>query len=111
MDIQTRKVANATLVSISGRLDAVTAPVYEKAVAQLMSSAEIAFIVDFDALDYISSAGLRALLVTAKQLKGKSGQIRFANVKGTVKEVFEISGFGAIFQIDDSVASALSKLS
>lgn len=111
MDIQTRKVANATLVSISGRLDAVTAPVYEKAVAQLMGSAEIALIVDFDALDYISSAGLRALLVTAKQLKGKNGQIRFANVKGTVKEVFDISGFGAIFQIDDSVASALSKLS
>jgi len=60
--------------------------------------------------DYISSAGVRGLLVTAKQLKGKGGQIRCANVKGTVKEVFDISGFGAILQMDDSVETALAKL-
>jgi stage II sporulation protein AA (anti-sigma F factor antagonist) len=53
---------------------------------------------------------LRGLLVTAKQLKGKGGQVRCANVKGTVKDVFDISGFGAIFQMDDSVSDALAKL-
>jgi len=53
---------------------------------------------------------LRGLLVTAKQLKGKGGQVRFANVKGTVQEVFDISGFGSIFQMDDSVDTSLAKL-
>ncbi|MBL0225130.1 MAG: STAS domain-containing protein [Geobacteraceae bacterium] len=110
MEIQTKKEANATVVTITGRLDAVTAPVYEKAVIELITAGELKLIVDFDSLDYISSAGLRGLLVTAKQLKGKGGQVRCANVKGTVKEVFDISGFGSIFQMDDSVADSLAKL-
>ena len=110
MEIRTKKEASATVVTISGRLDAVTAPEYEKAVNELIFAGEIKLVVDFDGLDYISSAGLRGLLVTAKQLKGKGGQIRCANVKGTVKEVFDISGFGSIFQMDDSVSAALSKL-
>ena len=110
MEIQTKKETNGTVVTISGRLDAVTAPEYEKAVTALITAGEIKLIVDFNALDYISSAGLRGLLVTAKQLKGKGGQVRCANVKGTVKEVFDISGFGAIFQMDDSVADSLAKL-
>ena len=110
MEIHTQKKANATVVTITGRLDAVTAPEYEKSLNDLISGGEIAFVVDFDGLDYISSAGLRGLLVTAKQLKGKDGQIRFANVKGTVKEVFDISGFGTIFQMDDTVDDSLAKL-
>ena len=110
MEIQTKKETNATLVTITGRLDAVTAPEYEKKVNELIAGGDISFVVDFEGLDYISSAGLRGLLVTAKLLKGKGGQIRFANVKGTVKEVFEISGFGSIFQMDDTVAAALAKI-
>lgn len=110
MEIQTKKEANAIVVVITGRLDAVTAPEYEKAVNELICAGEIKIVVDFDGLDYISSAGLRGLLVTAKQLKGKGGQVRCANVKGTVKEVFDISGFGSIFEMDDSVVAALAKL-
>lgn len=111
MEIHSQKEANATVVTISGRLDAVTAPEYEKKLNELIAAEETSFVVDFEQLDYISSAGLRVLLATAKKLKGKGGQIRFANVKGTVKEVFDISGFGSIFQMDDTVAAALSKLS
>jgi len=110
MEMQTRKEANTTVATITGRLDAVTAPEYEKAINELIAGGEIAFVVDFEGLDYISSAGLRALLATAKKLKVKGGQIRFANVKGTVKEVFDISGFGTIFQMDDSVAAALARI-
>jgi stage II sporulation protein AA (anti-sigma F factor antagonist) len=51
------------------------------------------------------------LLVIAKLLKAKSGQVRFANVAGTVKEVFDISGFGSIFQMDTTVADALAAIS
>ena len=110
MDILIAKEANATVVTITGRMDAVTAPQYETAIKELINGGESALVVDFDRLDYISSAGLRGLLVTAKLLKGKGGQVCFANVKGTVKEVFEMSGFGSIFQMDDSVAAALAKI-
>jgi anti-anti-sigma factor len=110
MDIQSVKEANATVLTITGRMDAVTAPEYEKTLKELIAGGENAFVVDFDKLEYISSAGLRGLLVTAKLLKSKGGQIRCANVKGTVKEVFDISGFGSIFQVDDSVAASLAKI-
>lgn len=110
MDIQTVKEADAVVVTITGRLDTVTAPEFEKTLNELIGGGEASFVVNFETLDYISSAGLRVLLAIAKLLKGKSGQIRFANVKGTVKEVFDISGFGSIFQMDDSVAAALAKI-
>ncbi len=111
MDIQTQKEANATVLTLSGRMDAVTAPEFEGVIKQLIADNITSFVVDFQGLDYISSAGLRALLATAKLLKGKGGQLRFANITGTVKEVFDISGFGSIFQMHDSVAAALAEIS
>lgn len=110
MDIQTQKEANANVLALTGRMDAVTAPEFEAAIKQLLADNVICFVVDFKGLDYISSAGLRALLATAKLLKGKGGQLRFANITGTVKEVFDISGFGSIFQMHDSVAAALAEI-
>lgn len=108
MDIQTKKEANAIVVTITGRLDAVTAPEYERQFNEMIASGETRFVVDFEKLEYISSAGLRALLATAKRLKGSGGQVCFANISGMVKEVFNISGFGTIFQMHDSVHGALS---
>lgn len=110
MEIQTRKEANAVVVTINGRLDAVTAPEYEKRLNELIAAEETSFVVDFEQLDYISSAGLRALLATAKRLKVNGGQISFANIRGTVREVFDISGFGSIFQMHDSLATALAMI-
>lgn len=107
MEITTKKEAKATVVKVIGRMDAVTAPVFEKGLRDLIEGGELVFIIDFSDLDYISSAGLRGLLVIAKQLKGKSGQIRCAGATGAVKEVFAISGFGAIFKMDETVAAAL----
>ncbi|MBS1187623.1 MAG: anti-sigma-factor antagonist [Burkholderiaceae bacterium] len=111
MNFQVRKEANATVITLAGRLDAVTVPEYERKVQQLINDGDSRFVVDFDGLAYISSAGLRGLLVMAKLLKAKGGQVRFANVKGAVKEVFAISGFNAIFGMDESVAASLATLS
>lgn len=110
MDIQTSKETNATLITITGRMDAVTAPQYDTTINELVAGGDTRFVVDFKGLDYISSAGLRSLLASAKLLKGKGGQLCFANITGTVKEVFDISGFGSIFQMHDSVASALAAI-
>ncbi|MEI8102287.1 MAG: STAS domain-containing protein [Chlorobium sp.] len=107
MNIQTTKVSTTMVVTVAGRLDAVTAPDYERRFTALIAEGEKRFIVDFEKLDYISSAGLRALLATAKRVKGISGEIALANIGGTVKEVFDISGFGSIFSMYESVDSAL----
>jgi stage II sporulation protein AA (anti-sigma F factor antagonist) len=111
MEFKATTDQSATIVTLSGRLDAVSAPEYEHKIRELIDGGALRFVVDFAQLDYISSAGLRGLLVTAKLLKVKKGELRFANVTGTVKEVFDISGFNSIFQMDDSVAASLAALS
>jgi stage II sporulation protein AA (anti-sigma F factor antagonist) len=110
MDLQTRIENNVIVVTISGRLDAVTAPDYEKRIRELIDSGNSYFVVDFEQLDYISSAGLRALLLMAKLLKEKGGQVCLANVKGNVRSVFDMSGFTTIFNMEDSIAAALAVL-
>ncbi|MBN1663952.1 MAG: STAS domain-containing protein [Deltaproteobacteria bacterium] len=110
MEILSRMENNKAVVTVTGRMDAVSAPQYQEKLNEMIAGGTTAVVVDFDGLDYISSAGLRGILATAKALKVKGGQIRFANVKGTVKEVFEMSGFGSIFQVHDSVAAALAEI-
>jgi anti-anti-sigma factor len=67
-------------------------------------------VVDFDQLDYISSAGLRGLLLMAKLLNAKGGQSCLANVKGNVRSVFDMCGFCSVFKIENSVAEALAAI-
>lgn len=110
MDLQTRIESQAIVITISDRLDAVTAPEYEKRIRELIDGGNNNFAVDFEQLDYISSAGLRALLLMAKLLKEKGGKVCFANVKGNVRSVFEMSGFTALFKIENSIAEALAVL-
>jgi anti-anti-sigma factor len=109
MDIQTRKEKDVTVVSVKGRLDAVSSPEFEKALAGQMSQGETAFVLDFGALDYISSAGLRSILAFSKKLKEKQGKLFLLNLKDVVKEVFDISGFTTILPIFNSFDEALSQ--
>ena len=57
------------------------------------------FIMDFSDLEYISSAGLRVLLVTTKMMKGK-GRFVIRNINETVKEIFEVTGFMDILNVE-----------
>ncbi len=110
MEIQTRKVKAAVVVSMEGRMDAVTAPEFDKNMIDLLSKGEKTFIINLGKLDYISSAGLRSILALAKKLKEKEGKIVFAGMKGPVEEVFKISGFSSMFKIFDSEESALREI-
>ena len=110
MEIQTAKEKDTTIVKVKGRIDAVTAPEFEKRLAELMAVGEKIFILNLVGLEYISSAGLRSILATAKQLKAKEGKLLFAELQGSVKDVFKISGFGSLFKIYDSEAEALAQI-
>ena len=110
MDLQTKVENNVIVISISGRLDAVTAPEYEKRIREMIDSGDINFVVDFEQLDYISSAGLRGLLVMSKLLNAKGGRACLANVNGNVRSVFDMCGFNTVFKMENSVAGALAVL-
>ncbi len=85
------------IVSVSGRIDAATAPDFEKNLSESIEAGEKAFLIKMDQLEYISSAGLRSILAIAKMLKPREGKMVFSELRGPVKDVFKISGFGSIF--------------
>ena len=106
--ISTGKTGDTMVVAVKGRMDAASAPDFEKNMGTWIDDGQRAFAVDLSELDYISSAGLRAILSIAKKLKALNGNLMIASLKGSVKEVFEISGFSAIIPIYDNVDAALN---
>ena len=75
-----------------------------------IDSGQIRFIIDLNELDYISSAGLRSILVASKQLKAKSGRLSLCALKGSVKDVFDISGLTLLIPIYESLKAAIDEL-
>lgn len=94
-------------MEIKGRMDVIAAMEYEKAIATCLQNGDRKFVVDLNALDYISSAGLRSLLTGAKKIKEAKGTANFCNVKGVVKEVFAMSGFDSILPVFNSIKEAM----
>lgn len=107
MQIETSKIDQTVVLDIKGRMDVIAALEYEKAVAECLQRGDRTFVVNLNALDYISSAGLRSLLTTTKKIKERKGTANYCNVKGVVKEVFTMSGFDSILPIFKSVKDAL----
>jgi anti-anti-sigma factor len=95
------------IIYVKGRIDAVTAPEFESKLTNWINEGEINLIVDVGGLEYISSAGLRSILGTAKRLKSKSGNFVVSSLRDMVKEAFDISGFSTIIPISDTVESVL----
>ena len=84
--------------ALEGRLDTVTAPELEKELkASLDGISELTL--DFEKLDYISSAGLRVLLSTQKVMT-KQGGLKIVHVNETIMEIFEVTGFTDILTIE-----------
>ena len=83
---------------LNGRLDTVTAPDLEKELKEIMDSLT-ELILDFENLQYISSAGLRVVL-SAQKTMSKQGEMKVLHVNDTIMEVFEVTGFIDILTIE-----------
>lgn len=108
--MDTEKIGDVRIVRLQGRLGEVSAPQFEDRMKELIEAGEALFIVDLGGLEYISSAGLRSILSTAKELKNLDGLLFLSGLQGPVKEVFEISHFVDIFRIFGSVQEALEAM-
>ena len=94
-----KNVSGTTLtIALEGRLDTTTAPELEKELKDSLSNME-ALVLDFSGLDYISSAGLRVLLFAHKQMSARGG-MKVTHVNEIVNEVFEVTGFSDILDIE-----------
>ncbi|MDD3609540.1 MAG: STAS domain-containing protein [Halothiobacillaceae bacterium] len=105
MHITDETLTDAQVVHVSGRLDSTTSPLLEQYLLSVVES-HPRVIVDFTRLDYISSAGLRVLLMAAKKSRARSGAFALCALKPALREVFEISGFLSIIAVHPDAESA-----
>lgn len=107
MEITTRMQGDVTIVGVVGNLDSKSSPEAQRALDAILAGGGRKIAVDFTALDYISSAGLRVMLSVAKKLGSTGGALRTFGLNATVREVFDISGFSRILAVFPSEAEAL----
>ena len=98
MTIEIKRTEKETTIEIVGRLDTTTAPDLDKTINEDITDAKN-LVLDFKALEYISSAGLRVLLGAQKKIQ-KVGTMKLINVCEEVMEVFEMTGFADILTIE-----------
>jgi anti-sigma B factor antagonist len=108
MQVTLKDVDEVSVIVFDGNLDTNTAPQAQEQIDQVIDGGSVKLLINFENLNYISSAGLRVLLATAKKLKAASGDLKICNLNETVQEVFDISGFSTILTVVGSEEEALS---
>ena len=109
MEIIEEKKNDVSIFKLNGRLDSNTSPALEKKLVAAMENGTRNMVIDFENLDYISSAGLRIILKTTKDLKRTEGSIVLCSMQDYVKEVFEIAGFDTFLPIVTTREDALTR--
>jgi anti-sigma B factor antagonist len=110
MEIFEDKRDHVHIFSLSGRLDSSTSPTLEENINQVLENGPNNIILNFEDLDYISSAGLRVILKTTKDLKVKKGKLLLCSMQDYVREVFEIAGFDTFLPISANLDDALKQI-
>ncbi len=110
MDINATKEGNILISKPLGRLDGTNSRDFEEALKTELNQEELSLIIDLEDLVYISSAGLRAILLIAKTLNSKGRKLALCSLSDQILEVFEISGFNKVIPIHSDKAAAISSL-
>jgi anti-anti-sigma factor len=108
------RCGDVVVASVSGRVDHANAEPFRSALWPLLESCAQGrdrLLLDLGRLDYISSAGLRVLMLAARQVKQQGGTVAVAGLGSVVQEIFEISRFTLVFPVFETVAAGLSGLS
>lgn len=111
MEILEERDGPVIIVKPSGRLDGSVAKSAEERLTAMLGGARPQLAIDMTALDYISSAGLRVLLLVAKKVQQQNGKLALFGLGPNVREVFRVSGFDAILDIREDRAAALAAVS
>jgi anti-anti-sigma factor len=107
MELRIEQTGETRVIVLTGRLDGTTSQTVETAILELVGAGAVRIVFDFNALEYISSAGLRVMLLAAKKMRAAAGKVALFGLNANVREVFEMSGFHTIFTLLDSREAAL----
>jgi anti-anti-sigma factor len=106
MQIAESRADGVLVLTLTGRLDSSTAPEFGRRLNAFVERGETKVAIDFAGLDYISSAGLAALLAATKALRAKRGDIVLAGVNDRIRQVFQMSGFVSLYRMFPNIAAA-----
>jgi len=107
MEITTQEFKHCDLITIKGRVDSSTAPQMAQALEAANESGKYKLVVDISALEYMSSAGFRALLGAQRNSKKYNrGEVVLVNVPERIREALDLAGFTELFKtFDDTLAA------
>ena len=108
MDIETTNPGGKTVLSITGRIDTSTATELEQTINKEIGLGKRQILLDFTRVSYISSSGLRVLLVTAKKLINPGDKFGICSLSPDVLKILRLAGFTSIFSIYSSEGEALA---
>ncbi len=114
MEFKSRRLADVVVAAPAGRIDHGSADSFRDQLAPILdqcSDGRDRIALDFSAVEYISSVGLRVLMVAAKQAKAQGGKIVIASMQPVVKEIFDISRFSFVFASFPTLRDAIEHLS
>jgi len=109
MSLTREKSGDVLVVAASGQINSANAAEIERSLLQWLEEAETKWVLDMSGVEYISSAGLRVVLLVAKRLKQNGGHLVLCSLQPHVKEVFDISGFLAILDVAETRESAIGR--
>ena len=110
MEITTERQDRVLSVHVSGRIDAGNASEFEETVRTAIEDGDRTVIMDFENLLFISSSGLRVVLMTAKRMRRRDAAFALCSLSGALLDVFRMSGFEKIIAIHPTRADALASL-
>jgi anti-sigma B factor antagonist/stage II sporulation protein AA (anti-sigma F factor antagonist) len=113
MKLTTREQSGILIASASGRIDHISSETFDNALSPLIQAnlpGTPALLLDFSGVDYISSAGLRVLMMASRRVKAQQGTFAIAALQPLVQEVFAISRFNLIIPCYVSIEAAIKVL-
>ncbi len=108
MEIETERQGDTLIAKAEGRIDGANAREFQTALEAAIDANDCSVVLNMERLSYISSAGLRVILLMAKTLQGRNRKLAICSLSESIREVFEISGFDKIIPIHASTVEALA---
>jgi anti-sigma B factor antagonist len=110
MEIVTRDHKRASVIRITGRIDSNTSPEFDAKLKEFINSNRVNLVLEMDQTDYISSAGVRALISAQKAAKPKGGQVVLSNPSSKVRDVLKLAALESLFPIYDKTEDAVGSV-
>lgn len=110
MNLEQERRGDIVILRPVGRLDSASSPELEQAILERLEGGCNRIVFDLVGMDYVSSAGLRVILLAGKKLRASHGKLAIAGMRDMVRDVFEMSGFLTLFAVTSSVDEAVARV-